>query len=205
MITTIPIDYGKYYHIYNRGINGCEIFKERTNYEHFLALYEKYIPLIAETFAWVLMGNHFHFLVRINEEKEIDVENLTRIPKTVRFNFITPDRPSQQFSNLFNAYSKGFNKMYDRTGGLFERPFKRKEIGDDYYLKLLIYYIHHNPIHHGVVSRMNEYMWSSFGEIYAQKEPRFQVLGIVEWLFDNRDNFLSFHQQEHDTSEVEDY
>lgn len=52
------IEFGKYYHIYNRGINSCKLFKENTNYEHFLKLYEKYINLIAGDYAWCLMNNH---------------------------------------------------------------------------------------------------------------------------------------------------
>ncbi len=58
MNNTIPLEYGKYYHVYNRGINSCELFSEKANYEYFLRLYDKYIPLIADTYAWCLMGNH---------------------------------------------------------------------------------------------------------------------------------------------------
>ncbi len=72
MIHRAPLEFGKYYNIYNRGINKCDIFKEPSNFKHFLALYNKYISLIADTYAWVLMKNHFHFLVRIRNEKEID-------------------------------------------------------------------------------------------------------------------------------------
>ena len=58
---------GKCYHIYNCGINGMDLFRERENYEHFLTLMEKYILPVAEIFAWVLMVNHFHILVKIKE------------------------------------------------------------------------------------------------------------------------------------------
>jgi len=58
-----PIEHGKYYHIYNRGINGTKLFNENENYRYFLRLYEKYIEPITETYAWCLMGNHFHLLV----------------------------------------------------------------------------------------------------------------------------------------------
>ena len=105
----IPLESGNFYHIYNRGINGCDIFKEVTNYEYFLRLYNKHIDPIADTYAWVLMGNHFHLLVRINDP------NLPGLKP-----------PHQHFSNLFNAYSKAFNKFNNRHGALFERAFKRK-------------------------------------------------------------------------------
>ncbi|GAF02870.1 hypothetical protein [Saccharicrinis fermentans] len=47
----LPLEPDQFYHIYNRGINGCAIFKETTNYEHFLRLYDKYISPVAKTFA----------------------------------------------------------------------------------------------------------------------------------------------------------
>jgi REP-associated tyrosine transposase len=68
---TVPLEYDRFYHIYNRGINGCRLFFETGNYEYFLYLYNKYISPVAETFAWVLKRNHFHFLVRIKKEEEI--------------------------------------------------------------------------------------------------------------------------------------
>ena len=80
MNKTTPLKYGKYYHMYNRGIDGCELFREKTNYEHFLRLYEKYISLIADTYSWCLMGNHFHLLVRIKEEEEIGLIPLKSKP-----------------------------------------------------------------------------------------------------------------------------
>ena len=58
---------GKYYHIFNRSIDDNNLFNEPANYEKFLSLYEKYIFPVADTFAWVLMPDHFHILVRIRE------------------------------------------------------------------------------------------------------------------------------------------
>ena len=52
------LESGKYYHIYNRGINSENIFKENRNHEYFLMLYAKHIDPIAETFAWCLLKNH---------------------------------------------------------------------------------------------------------------------------------------------------
>ena len=68
---TEPLRYGQFYHIYNRGTDGCNLFREADNYEHFLGLYDKYISPVAETFAWVLMPNHFHLLVKVKEETDI--------------------------------------------------------------------------------------------------------------------------------------
>jgi putative transposase len=67
----IPLEYGSFYHIYNRGINGCKVFSETDNYLCFLDLYQKYINPVANTYAWVLMKNHFHLLIKVKKENEI--------------------------------------------------------------------------------------------------------------------------------------
>ena len=70
------------YHIYNRGINGENIFKEERNYRYFLEKYAKYIEPIADTFAYCLLKNHFHIAIRTKSEAEIIdfyVKNKTKI------------------------------------------------------------------------------------------------------------------------------
>lgn len=69
MQANTPLEYGKYYHIYNRGVNGAKLFYTASNYEHFLRLYERYLNPVIDTFAWCLLGNHFHLLIRVKEEQ----------------------------------------------------------------------------------------------------------------------------------------
>ena len=82
-----PLRHGHFYHIYNRGVNSCGLFREPDNYEHFLGLYDKYISPVAETFAWVLMPNHFHLLVKVKEESEIGF-----IPPKILSGYSTTER-----------------------------------------------------------------------------------------------------------------
>ena len=65
------IEYGYTYHIYNRGINGTDLFLCQSDYQHFLDLYAKHIHPIADTYAWVLLKNHFHILLRIKDKDEM--------------------------------------------------------------------------------------------------------------------------------------
>ena len=108
MQSTLPLEPGKYYHIYNRGNNGENIFIEERNYTYFMNLYARYIDPVAETFAYCLLRNHFHVGVRIKE----DLGGLGDLRGL--------KNPGQPFSNFFNAYSKAINRAYGRTGSLFE-------------------------------------------------------------------------------------
>ncbi len=183
-----PLKHGSYYHIYNRGINSDILFKEKANYEHFLKLFDLHITPIAETYAWCLMKNHFHFLVRIKEVHEI-----TTAKKIL---------PSQSFSNLCNAYTKAFNKHYNRHGSLFERAFKRKEINFDIYLQNTIVYIHNNPIHHKICEHPLEYTWSSYISCLSNQTTKLQRKKVIE-IFNDIDNFKYVHQLKNDCFSIE--
>ncbi len=137
MPTEIPlITYGNFYHIYNRGNNRENIFIQQRNYAYFMDLWWKHISPIAETWAYCLIRNHFHAAVYIK-----NTEDLTGLTTKLK-------EPSQYFSNFFNAYARGVNIATQRTGALFERPFKRIPVDSESYLMRLIVYIRQNPQKH---------------------------------------------------------
>ncbi|MBU1009950.1 MAG: hypothetical protein KKD74_07445 [Bacteroidetes bacterium] len=183
-IQKTPLEPGHFYHIYNRGINGCPLFIEKTNYEHFIGLYLKHISPVAKTFAWVLMGNHFHFLVFILDPDNTYYQTLLCSEKRI----------NQQFSNLFNAYTKAFNKKYSRTGSLFEHGFRRKRILDEANLKNVLVYIHNNPVHHGFCKYADEYPWSSFQAFTSNDPGRIVSDEAFQW-FPNRHEFYTLHSK----------
>ncbi|WP_298140602.1 hypothetical protein [Flavobacterium sp.] len=193
----IPLLHGNYYHIYNRGNNGINIFLETENYYYFLRLYAKYINPIAETYAWCLLKNHFHILVRIKEKSEIIESDLT---------YSTTDKPkviepSRQFSHLFNAYTQAINKRHKRTGSLFETKFERKLVTNERYFQKLIFYIHNNPVHHGFVKQMNQYPWSSYESVVSEKPTmlrRNEVLG----LYGSKEDFINYHSLQQNANEI---
>ena len=127
MASPLQLTYDTYYHIYNRGNNLEDIFKDNENYSYFLKLYTRYIHPIAETFAYCLLPNHFHMLIRTRTpEEQTEQTNTLKVLETFRVSSSKRMlEPSQQFSNMFNAYTKSINKRYRRTGSLFEHPFGR--------------------------------------------------------------------------------
>jgi coproporphyrinogen III oxidase len=168
------LEKGKYYHIYNRGIDSTIIFRNEENMSYFLKLVEKYLNPKINILAYCLLNNHFHFAVEIvSETKEVN----------------------QAFSNLFNAYTKAYNKQNSRTGALLERPFKRKEVKDENYLKQLILYIHKNPENHNIVENFEIYKFSSFKSYISNsgiisQDSRKYIIG----LFDDLENFSAAHK-----------
>jgi len=215
-----PLEPGRYYHIYNRGINSCDLFTEEDNYSYFLDLYEKYIDPIADTFAWVLMPNHFHLLIRLKDNIQYKYSNADRSIDTVRFNetkwettnllaskgsdSVKIPKAHLHFSHLFNAYSKYFNKRNKRHGSLFERPFKRKLIEDELYLKQLILYIHNNPVHHGFCSHPIEYGWSSYLTCVSLKPTKLNRDETIGW-FDDKANFKYMHNKAVEMMQLEEW
>jgi len=184
----IPLTNGNYYHIYNRGNNSDDIFYENENYYHFLRLYEKYIEPIADTYAWCLLKNHFHVLVYIKTELEINQKSLS---------YSTVEKPkvvsaSKQFSHFFNAYTQAINRRHKRTGSLFEKNFERKLVDTDEYFRKLIFYIHHNPVHHGFIDNMELYPWSSYNSVISNKPTKLKRNRVIE-IFDDIENFKYCH------------
>jgi REP element-mobilizing transposase RayT len=214
-----PLTYDSYYHIYNRGINRENLFETSDNYTRFLSLIEKYIVPIADVYAWSLMKNHFHLLIKIKEEKEIGRYKAS-LRKGTTFNFaeekwktasiednssdnsdntgndnaikIKKPNPLLHFSHVFNAYTKYYNLATGRTGSLFQRSFKRIEIQSEEYLRNLIVYIHLNPLIHGFVGSFTEYKWSSYTSILSDKPTNLKRDKVVE-LFGGTGDFEERH------------
>lgn len=105
--------------IYNRGINGENIFKDEKNYNYFLGKYILYIEPIAKIFAYALLGNHFHFAIQSKTENELTEFYKKKYPDKETIPVFSKIL-GQQFANLFNSYTQSINKSKNRTGGLFE-------------------------------------------------------------------------------------
>jgi len=111
-------------------------------------------------------------------------------------------KPENQFSHLFNSYAQAFNKRFDRTGSLFQHPFKRKLIDNEHYLKQVILYIHNNPRHHGFCSHPIEYPWSSYLTCISVKPTRLRRKEVLGW-FDSEANFRQVHNEKIEIEKIE--
>lgn len=180
-----PLTQGQYYHIYNRGTNGESIFREEKNYDYFLTKWFYYIPSVADTFAYSLLDNHFHAFVKIKEGE------LTFINKN---GLVYPTIPELQFSHLLNGYAQGFNKTYNRTGSLFEHPFRRELIKNKIQLINTLGYILFNPQKHEFAVDFRTYPYSSYLETISEDPSFIHKAKIFEWL-NGKAGFIKFMDQ----------
>ena len=195
---TKPMHLGGIYHMYNRGINGESLFRNKENYQLFLEKYAKHIHPVAKTYAYSLMGNHFHLLLEIRTMEEIR-EHFLRAGQTENYQrkFSSEDRilkfVSSQFAHLFNGYTQVINHAFSRTGGLFEETFRRIHVDSDAYFSSVAIYIHLNPQLHGFTNDFRDYSYSSFQSHISDKPTHLERDKILEW-FGGKDEFIKAHQ-----------
>ncbi|HUF17986.1 MAG TPA: transposase [Thermoanaerobaculia bacterium] len=141
MARPLRLDYpGAVWHITSRGNERKNIFRsdaDRRLFLEFLAdAVRRYGWLV---YSYVLMSNHYHFVV------ETPVPNLSR---------------GMQWLN--GKYAQRFNKRHKRVGHLFQGRFKGFLVEKDLYLNEVLRYVVLNPVRAGMVSRPEEYRWSSY-------------------------------------------
>jgi REP element-mobilizing transposase RayT len=192
---------GFFYHIYNRGAGKSNLFWTVDDYREFIKKYVYYLYPSVQTFAWCLMSNHFHALIRIrtvDEQSELfrllknqfEIGNLHGNVDPAEKAFIA----SKQLSHFMNGYTRFINKKRERSGTLIEGPLKRKKIEDEKNFNHLVCYIHRNPIHHGVKKNYTDFKYSSYID-YLNNRKSFTEKTPVLQRFGGIDNFLKAHDE----------
>jgi len=185
---------GEIYHLYNRGVEKRNVYKNSVDYIRFIhdlfefndinpapAFERRYKPntgypiphitkekkKIVEILCFCLMPNHYHLLVRQLKDDGI----------------------SLFMHKLGAGYTNAFNAKYDRVGPLFQGKYKIKHADQDEYLRHLVCYIHFNPLKFlKTWDELSTYRWSShldylgknnFGSI-IEKEFLLELFGGKE-------------------------
>lgn len=196
-IRNISLEPDRYYHLYNRGVNGETIFKTERNYLFFLNKIKQNLLSVCDIYCYCFMSNHFHLLVKIKSEDELG--SLVKASNPAKAEYTNGLHAAQnifskQFSRVFNSYSQAFNKENSRHGALIESPFKRKLIDSEDYLRKCIIYIHHNPY-----GNFTEYPYSSYKSLVSDTNGFLKKEEVIE-LFTDKENFVLCHQREKERS-----
>jgi putative transposase len=194
----VQLQPGGYYHIYNHAVGTDKLFEKEKDYLYFLSKLKTHVLPVSEIISYCLIPNHFHLVVRIKSFAEVEEflknkfgEEKFKKKKTADSYFLS-QQISKQYSNLFNTFSKHINFWKGRTGTLFKRNFRRKEIQDMAYLLRLISYIHQNPIDAGLVSQAQQWKYSSYAALLSDKPTLIPRKEIID-LFGGLENLKYFH------------
>jgi putative transposase len=166
-----------FYHIYNRGVEERQIFIDEFDYGAFLSILKKSLCLSdddlfhaqrnlkfnekIELFAYCLMPNHFHLLIRQKDEKDIAVFMKSLITKYVIY----------------------FNKRHRREGVLFQGRYRGILVKEDGYLLHVSRYIHLNP--QAIGFDPAKYKHSSYVNYLGLKKSRWLKTDYILDYFNN--------------------
>ena len=159
------LEEGEFYHIYNRGNNKQPIFFNDDNYVYFIKNIREQLLPVADIVAYCLMPNHFHILIRANEQ-------------SVKERNSFGGKPMQEFAYkigmLLSSYTQAVNKANKTSGSLFQQKTKAKLLAEEInnhkvsYLEQCFFYIHQNPLAADLVKNLNDWKYSSYPD-YCDK------------------------------------
>ena len=137
-------------HVMARGIERRKLFRDDKDRKSFL---DRLAIILEETqtqcYAWALIPNHFHLLLRMGQ---------TPLSKVMR--------------RLMTGYAVSFNRRYKRIGHLFQNRYKSVICEEDPYLLELIHYIHLNPLRAKLVQDLKDldkYSWTGHSAILGKR------------------------------------
>lgn len=165
---------GALYHILSRGNQRQDIFLNDADRRLFLdTIGQMASRYDIDVYAYVLMGNHYHLLLKTHNA------NLSKA--------------MQWFGT---TYTRRFNIGHNTSGHLFQGRFKSFIVQNDAYLTRLSYYIHRNPLRAGIVQRLADYRWSSYPVYaYKKKSPKWLNTGLILSQFGIKDPHQAYRRK----------
>ena len=158
---------GALHHIICRGIERRKIFRNNTDKDDFI---NRLSPVLIEThtpcYAWALLSNHFHLLLRTGNAP---IATIMR--------------------KVLTGYVVSFNRRYRRNGHLFQNRYKSILCQEDNYLLELVRYIHLNPLRAKLVRSMrqlNTYGYSGHGVLMGKRKAEWQDVNKVLGMFNGK-------------------
>lgn len=143
------------YHVLFRGIERRSIFADKEDYQEFLGRLES-AKEDALIFAWALMPNHGHLLLRTGRAPLADI-----------------------MRRLLTGYAVYFNRRHKRVGHLFQNRYKSIVCDEDLYLKTLVAYVHLNPLKAGLTKDLETlaaYPWCGHGAMLGKIKAPWQAV-----------------------------
>jgi putative transposase len=168
-------------HIMAHGIEGRDIFIDEEDHRTFCGILAKEMSYAGyRCYAWVLMPNHYHFLLRTSEKPV-----------------------STMMRTLNSSYARYYSKKYKRRGYLFQDRFKSIATQDQRYVEEIVRYIHLNPYRAGICKtlfQLARYPWSGHAVLLGKAQADFMDTRVVLRRFGSdvkqaREKYMEFVQE----------
>lgn len=165
---------GALYHLLSRGNERRDIFEDQKDRDIFLNTVGEFSERFdIHVFAFVLMDNHYHLLVRTRH---------ANLKKAMHW--------------FGTTYTQRFNRRHFRNGHLFQGRYKSIIVENDAYMLQLSYYIHRNPLRGGIVKRLADYRWSSYlSYAYGRKAPEWLSMDLILSQFESKDRHEHYREK----------
>ena len=158
------------YHIMLRGINKQQIFEDEEDRERFLNILAQYKQQCGYSiYAYCLMGNHIHILIK---------ESAEELPVV--------------FKRIAGSFVYWYNWKYHRCGHLFQDRFKSEPVEDDGYFLMVLRHIHQNPVRAELCEKVTDYAYSSIGD-YLSGSDMVETDFALSMM--PMDEFMRYHEE----------
>ena len=148
------------HHVILRGNDRQDIFRNTTDYQRMLDLFEQHSrEQGVDIHAYVLMTNHLHLLLTPQQDQGL--------PKMMQA--------------VGRSYVQIFNKVHGRTGTLWEGRYRSTLIQTERYLLACMAYVDLNPVRAHMVAQPEDYVWSSYGHYAGRLNDRLITPHALYW------------------------
>lgn len=161
-----------------------------------------------DCFAFNLLDNHTHFVVRVKDEKSLRhsisliakqywTKPMQAFTQVGAGEHLAGEIIERQVNSFMASYAKGTNELYARKGGLFQSPFRRSLIMSESHLQQAIIYVHANAQKHGIVKDFKEHPYTSYHEILSGESKNVKADFVLDF-FGGKEMFIQTHARQVD-------
>jgi len=169
-----------FFHIIVQGINKEYIFQKDEYKKKYLFLIQKYSALDnVKLISYCIMSNHAHFLIYTE-----DINSM-----------------SKMMLKINTIYAKYYNDIENRVGYLFRDRYVSQSIINEHHLFRCLAYVHNNPVKAGIISKMEQYKYSSYNDY--QNKCGIVTDEILRLVFGSPYKYMDMFMQIHESLDID--
>lgn len=192
---------GEHYHIFNRGVGKQVIYHDSSDYFRFLFLIlylqsPLTFPQVGRAVKEFVKHSVLDSLEEVVKERTVELVSFCIMPN--HFHLIVKEVEdggiSAYMQRVLNAYSKHYNTKYQKSGHVFQGPYRAVHVESNEQLLYLSAYVHRNPRELPAwFNKEDEYPWSSYSDLIAENRwGNLLVPQILLEQFKNKEGYQKF-------------